>query len=164
MKNDAISFIVKFIPILDIVKSRKKVITTEEIGSTESTGIPGVNTSFKMELSDNKHYLWKPKSGEKTSSWRHVPPKTLYQRERAAYLIDNQLGFGLVPEVVIAQYGSDVGSLQSWVDPAYHISGDYMEFIDGLDYDQRIKAGLLDIIIGNTDRHGKNFLVSLEEI
>ncbi len=158
------SFIIKFSPILDIVKSRD-VINTDEIGTSETTGaIPGVNRSFKMELSDGKSFIFKPKVGEHVSKWRHIPAKTQYAREKAAYLIDQQLDFNLVPETTIARHGNDIGSLQKWIENSYHVSGDYMKFIENLDGEQKLKAGIFDLIVGNTDRHGRNFLVSLEEV
>jgi hypothetical protein len=160
------SFINKIIPI-DILKSRQ-VVSTEEIGveKTETTGVKeGVNRSFKIELSDGKSYLFKPKSGEHVSKWRYVPPKTLYQRERAAWLVAKQLGMeDMVPQVTINKFGSDIGSMQSWVDDVYHVSGDYMAFIEGLDEEQIMRAGIFDMVIGNVDRHGNNFMVSLEEL
>jgi hypothetical protein len=150
--------IVDKLNLLDVLKALK-ITSTNEIGTSESTGEKGVNESKQLIDNKGRKYLWKNRSGEHTSSWRFVPPHQLYLREKAAYIVDRLLGFNMVPKVRIAKYEGDVGSLQNWIEdtsPADATLRTYSE-------DDIWKAGLFDIIIGNTDRHSGNFLTKLNK-
>ncbi len=136
---------------------KSTVQAVEEIGTSETTGVKGVNKSFKMHLDDGNDYLWKPKNGEHVSSWRYVPPKTLYKREKAAYLADRLLGFNMVPKVKIEKYKGDIGSLQYWVDDCSPADATLKTYSN----EDIWKSGLFDLIIGQTDRHSGNWLTKL---
>ena len=146
--------------LVDILKAQvQSVSEVEKIGTSETTGVAGVNKSVKLHLDNGKSFLWKPRMGEHTSSWRFVPPHQLYNREKAAYVVDRVLGFGMVPHVRIATYDGDIGSLQYWVEetsPADATLRTYSE-------EDIWKAGLFDLIIANTDRHSGNFLTKLNK-
>lgn len=138
-------------------------LTHGDVEKTSTTGFKqGVNRSLKIFLEDGSTYLYKPQKHEHISSWRYVPPKTLYLREYASHLVDKALGFNLVPEVKIFKFGSkDIGSAQNWIDPAYHITEYQDNFPSIITEEDLWKAGIFDIIIGNCDRHGSNFIVQL---
>ena len=125
---------------------------------SDSSGVPGVNKSEKLTLSDGKQYLWKPASGEHVTKWRYIPAHTLYKRERAAYLTSQQLEWNLVPQVRIMKVRDEIGSLQNWV------SGTSAADKTLAVYSQSsiLKAGLFDIIIGNSDRHSGNWLTTAD--
>lgn len=131
----------------------------EEIGTSETTGVEGVNKSFKFHMDNGKSYLYKPKSGEHVSSWRYVPPKTLYKREKAAYIVNKILGFNMVPHVSIKKYEGDIGSLQYWVEDCSPADATLKTY----SAKDIWKAGLFDLIIGNCDRHSGNFLSKLNK-
>ena len=141
--------------LVDILQAKLDGITEEEeIGSTSSTGIKGVNRSFRLTNKDNEKFLFKPQSGDHTSKWRHVPPKAQYKRERAAYLTSVALGWNMVPHTKIMTHNEEIGSLQDWVEEADIADKTLKTY--SISY--LWKAGLFDIIIGNSDRHSKNWL------
>ena len=146
--------------LVDILKAQvQSVSEVEKIGTSETTGVEGVNKSVKLHLDNGKSFLWKPRMGEHLSSWRFVPAHQLYNREKAAYVIDRILGFGMVPHVRIATYEGDIGSLQYWVEdtsPADATLRTYSE-------KDIWKAGLFDLIIANNDRHSGNWLTKLNK-
>jgi hypothetical protein len=147
-------------PILDVLKQQvQSVSAIEKIGTSETTGVEGVNLSVKLHLDNGKSYLFKPQYGEHVSSWRYIPPKQLYLREKAAYIIDCILGFNMVPQVRIARYHGKVGSLQYWVEDASPSDATLKTYSS----EDIWKAGLFDIIIGQTDRHSGNFLTKLNK-
>jgi hypothetical protein len=148
------------IPVVDILKAQVKSVSyVEKIGTSETTGVEGVNVSRKLHLEDGSNFLWKPRSGEHISSWRYIPRKQLYRREKAAYLVDRILGFHMVPVVRIAKFDGDIGSLQEWIEDTSPADAT-LETYDSRDI---WKAGLFDLIIGQTDRHSGNFLTKFNK-
>ena len=135
----------------------QNVESVDKIGTSETTGVDGVNKSFKITLDDGKSYLWKSRNGEHISSWRYIPAKTLYNREKAAYIVDRKLGFNMVPLVKVVTYKGDIGSLQRWVEDTSPSDATLKSYSD----DDIWKAGLFDLIIGNCDRHSGNWLHKL---
>jgi hypothetical protein len=129
---------------------------TEEksVGESSSTGIKGVNESIILLDKDKKKFLFKPANGEHTSKWRKIPPHCQYSRERAAYLVSVVLGWDMVPHSVIKAYKNEVGSLQDWVEGTTKSDKTLEKYAPEYVW----KAGLFDIIIGNCDRHSKNWL------
>jgi SPP1 gp7 family putative phage head morphogenesis protein len=88
---------------------------------------------------------------------------SLANREVAAYEVDQALGFNLVPQTTLRRVISEtgevrLGSVQKWAEgdlkPFYNFDGN-------LDPKDSYKIGILDFLIGNTDRHGYNLLVNL---
>ena len=148
--------IVKSTLIIDIIKSKQLISSIENVGSgsSESTGVKGVNKSHKVTLADGTNWLMKPQSGDHTSRWRHIPPKSQYRRERAAYLTNRQLGFNLVPLTKIVKHDSDISSMQSWIEDVE----DSDVTLNKYSSNHIWMAGLFDIIIGNSDRHRWNWL------
>ena len=150
--------IAKSISMVDLLKDIN-ISNENEIGTSETTGVAGVNKSKQLIDDKGNKYLWKNKSGEHTSSWRFVPPHQLYYREKAAYVVNRILGFDMVPRVRIARYKNDIGSLQNWIEdtsPADATLRTYSE-------KDIWKAGLFDLIIANNDRHSGNWLTKLNK-
>lgn len=147
---------------LEIIPNIKKADGTataiEEVG-TETTGIKGVNKSYKVTLSDGTVWLFKPMEEEHISKWRYVPPHTQFKREKAAYLVDDQLGFGMMPETKIVELDGKIGSLQKWVETGRNIEDDPDMFVEQLNDDETWKAAIEDALIGNIDRHSGNILI-----
>jgi uncharacterized repeat protein (TIGR03843 family) len=103
--------------------------------------------------------VYKPQRGERPL-W-DFPQGTLHRREVAAYVVDEALGWDLVPLTVLRDEGPfGVGSLQRFVphDPSQH----YFRIVE--DGDPALIAQLramvlLDLVIDNADRKGGHVLV-----
>lgn len=100
--------------------------------------------------------IYKPELGEQPL--RDFPPG-LYRRERAAYLVSEALGWGIVPPTVVRQDAPfGVGSLQWFVDhdPARHY---FTLFDEGPGFhDQLRRMAAFDLLVNNTDRKAGHVL------
>ncbi len=103
--------------------------------------------------------IYKPQRGERPL-W-DFPRGTLYQREVAAYLVSEALGFGLVPPTVIRDGPYGVGMLQLFIenDEESHLftmlkAGGYERVI------RRLCA--FDVLVNNADRKGGHALKGLD--
>ncbi len=105
---------------------------------------------------DRLQVIYKPARGE-NPLW-DFPEATLAQREAAAYLVSEALGWELVPPTVYRRRGMPAGqgSLQLYIehDPNYHF------FTFSAEDRQRLRpAALFDLLINNADRKGGHILV-----
>ena len=147
--------IVKIESLLDIMKSKIGSISeASEIGTSETSGIKGVNKTYKLTNKKGDHFCFKPASQEHTSRWRYVPAHSQFRRERCAYLIDQKLGFGIVPETKIIKFKGEIGSIQEWVDAEHTPDITLQKYSTTTIW----KVGLLDLLIGQIDRHKNNWL------
>lgn len=102
--------------------------------------------------------VYKPRRGERPL-WDFIQG-TLCQRERAAFLISDALGWDLVPPTVLRQGPNGLGSVQLFVehDPDQH----YFTFEGDPAYRDRLqKIVLLDIVINNADRKAGHVLLEI---
>jgi uncharacterized repeat protein (TIGR03843 family) len=99
--------------------------------------------------------VYKPSRGERPL-W-DFPDSTLAQREVAAYLVSEALGFGFVPYTTLRADGPHgPGSLQQYIDydPEYH----YFSFSEA--DKRRLKPVVLfDLLVNNADRKGSHVLI-----
>lgn len=123
----------------------------------------GCNKTEFVKIKDDGNGVFKPVKGE-----RGVAKKgTGYKRERAAYLVDLFLGFGIVPPTVIRTIKGKVGSLQEFIpDAKERCYVDFDEF--STDDEERFAERssmmeLFDVMISNTDRRDANWLVDKDE-
>lgn len=127
------------------VKSPKEdILTSREKTTSEKIGRGITNSSF-VELKDDGKGVFKT---------------AFYQNERAAYLIDRFLGFNLTPPTAIRVLDGEMGSMQEFIPDSLM----YEELEDDYDFMKKhrpdlMKMWIFDIIIGNLDRHGGNFLI-----
>jgi len=117
----------------------------------------GINETEFIELEDDGAGVFKPREGERVVR-DEVEAGTYYKRERAAYLMDRFLGFGMVPPTVIRQIKGKVGSFQEFIPEA--LNG---HMITALEYKKMEQTEfrrlwILDYILWNSDRHRGNFL------
>jgi len=117
----------------------------------------GCNVTAKLRFADGTHGVWKPLSGEdRRLRVGTIPEGTFYKREAAAFKLNKLLEFDLCPATVIRNYDGEIGSVQRFAEDA-----DY-----GHAYKCRKRdiedCALYDILMGNTDRHRRNFLVTDE--
>jgi len=113
----------------------------------------GSNYTFLVEVTyEGESYpaVYKPKRGEQPL-W-DFPSHTLAQREVAAYLVSECLGFHIVPFTILRKEGPyGAGSLQQFIDydPDYH----YFNFTE--EDKQLLKPIVLfDLLVNNADRKG----------
>lgn len=100
--------------------------------------------------------VYKPRRGERPL-W-DFPQGTLNQRERAAFLISETLGWDLVPPTVLRDGEHGIGSVQLFIehDPERH----YFTFEGARRYRGQLQQmALFDIIINNADRKGGHVLI-----
>ena len=91
--------------------------------------------------------IYKPIAGERPL-W-DFPDGNLASRERAAYLIDQALGFNHIPLTILRDGPFGIGAVQQWIDVDESIN---LEDFFRLDDPQLREVALLDAIINNTDR------------
>jgi hypothetical protein len=132
-----------------------------ESGDSEDlSGLLGyhVNETLVIKIKDDGTGLFKPRSGERAVTGLTIEAGTYYKRERAAYIVDRFLGFGLVPTTVIrdeARIG--IGSNQEFIEDTrfiWELSG-----IEKIEMGPQVNLlSLFDLIIWNCDRHKGNYL------
>ena len=121
------------------------------------------NATYVVEVTQGDDYAWaiyKPESGERPL-WDFEPG--LYKRERAAYLLSEHLGWGLVPPTVIrADAPLGAGSLQWFIDfdPAAHFFTLMRHHPDS--HDALRRMAVFDVVSNNTDRKGGHVLRDAE--
>jgi uncharacterized repeat protein (TIGR03843 family) len=117
------------------------------------------NETFLVEVAlggDRQWAIYKPELGERPLL--DFDPG-LYRRERAAYLLSEALGWGMVPTTVVredAPFG--VGSLQGFVehDPNEHYFTLVAETPQA--HDELRRMALFDVVANNTDRKAGHVL------
>jgi hypothetical protein len=104
--------------------------------------------------------VYKPRRGERPL-W-DFPQGTLCQRELAAFVVSEALGWSIVPPTVMRQGQQGTGTVQLFIDhdPERHYFA--MEG-DPLYREQLQQIALLDVIINNADRKGGHVLVQTAE-
>lgn len=98
--------------------------------------------------------VYKPRRGERPL-W-DFPDNTLADRERAAFLFSEALGWGLVPPTVLRDGPHGIGSVQ-WFIP-HDPSENYFTFGDRVQA-QLKRVALFDCITNNADRKGGHLLL-----
>jgi uncharacterized repeat protein (TIGR03843 family) len=120
--------------------------------------MPGSNYTFLVTVHYNGEELpavYKPSRGEQPL-W-DFPDQTLANREVAAYLVSQALGWCFVPFTVLRPDGPyGAGSIQQYIeyDPNYH----YFNFTDK-DRARLKPVMLFDLLCNNADRKGSHVLI-----
>jgi uncharacterized repeat protein (TIGR03843 family) len=105
--------------------------------------------------------IYKPVRGERPL-WDFEPG--LHRRERAAYLLSERLGVGVVPPTVIRDGPLGEGSFQWFVDADH--SQHYFTIFEQYErlHDQCRDIAVLDILANNTDRKSGHCLLAGERV
>lgn len=108
------------------------------------------------EPDSDVHAVYKPQQGERPL-W-DFPPGTLYQREVAAYVLSDFLGWDIVPPTIARDGPYGMGSVQEFVlhDPERH----YFVLIDEPAFERQLaRIAYFDLLINNADRKGSHVLL-----
>ena len=100
--------------------------------------------------------IYKPRRGE--TPLYDFPDGTLYQRERAAYLVSQALEWCLIPPTIIREGPHGIGMLQ-WFVAAQ--TPDYDRFFDK-HLDDFKRVAVFDWLVNNADRKGGHCLEGLD--
>lgn len=150
-------------------------IPDDSVTGVKVTGNPGTgnaNWSFKVKMSNGEAGAFKPIMGERMEGVRRTITNTgmtLAEREVLTSIVDEYLGYGLVPETRLVRLstkgiGDHVtkareGSLQHWR-PGESFYALRRKLPAGVTPEEKFKFVTLDYLIGNTDRHGNNWLIT----
>lgn len=125
------------------------LLETGEI-SVEGRLVDASNATLFVEISDGDstvRAIYKPVAGERPL-W-DFPDGNLASRERAAYLVDQVLGFNHIPLTILRDGPFGFGMVQRWIDVDEDID---LELHFRKDDPQLREVALLDAVINNTDR------------
>lgn len=103
-----------------------------------------------------EHAVYKPRAGERPL-W-DFDEGTLCQREVAAHVVSEFLGWGLVPETILRDGPLGPGSVQRFVDhdPRCH----YFTLVtDERHHEQLVRMALFDLLVNNADRKASHVLL-----
>jgi uncharacterized repeat protein (TIGR03843 family) len=122
------------------------------------------NYTFLAEVTDGARtapVVYKPRRGE-TPLW-DFPDGTLCNREVAAYVLAEELGWPAVPPTVLRDGPHGEGAVQLYVaaDPA----ANYFTLMeDGLHREAFLRIAAFDVVAGNGDRKGGHCLLADGEV
>ena len=140
-------------------QSTFELLTDGEILSCQLTPT-GSNYTFLVQLQIGGRTgmaIYKPRDGE-SPLW-DFPSGTLYKREYASYLLDDILGWNLIPTTVIRDGPYGIGSVQHYVehDPKqnYYTLGDEIG-------NQLRTIACFDLVANSTDRKANHMLVGTD--
>ncbi|WP_259678317.1 SCO1664 family protein [Arthrobacter oryzae] len=139
----------------------ERELTLLTAGSVELVGriLRSSNETFLVQLShgeDTAQAIYKPVAGERPLS--DFEPG-LHRRERAAYLLSESLGWGMVPPTVIREDAPlGVGSLQWFIDCDVREHYFTLAAEDPDTHPDLARMALFDFIANNTDRKSGHVL------
>lgn len=121
--------------------------------------IGGSNGVYLYDVGEFGKGVFKPKSEEEPDLRLEVKAGSYFLRERASYIVDRYLGFGLVPATVIRSINNEIGSLQMFKDIKKADQGSESEYYLSQEYlDSLYKLFFFDFLTFNSDRHHGNIL------
>lgn len=149
---------------LDDVMRNGEVISKEQMFGS-------INNPFRVKLrfrGKTAEAVWKPTKND----YKKWAKSSLGDRELLAFQIDQELGVGLVPRTVKRTIDGEIGSLQFWMDGkavlkfGTPVGGNLEYTLVGkkvlVSRQDMIDITMMDIIMGNTDRHVGNALINID--
>ncbi len=162
----------------------ERVVSSLHVGEIEIRGriMPASNQTFLGELVDGERatpVVYKPRSGERPL-W-DFPDGSLADREYAAWLVSDALGWDVVPPTVLRDGPRGVGMVQLWCEPDPQIDAvdlvaegsvptGFRHVLDAFDGQDRPcslvhedsepmrRMAIFDAVVNNTDRKGGHVL------
>jgi len=170
-KQQLKDFVERIQPRHDRPQAAQPLGTQEQIGQSPLATSPprnveglggGVNGTYIATLENGEKGVWKPKD-EEAKEFPKVAG-TMYLREALGYDVAKAVGYtDLVPETVVREIDGKVGSIMKFVEGASlgRTRGQSRHWEKG-DRDQIERAAAFDYLIGNSDRHGGNYMFTRE--
>lgn len=127
----------------------KNLLESGEI-TVEGRLVDASNATLYVSISDgdsSTKAIYKPVAGERPL-WDFTDGN-LASRERAAYIIDQALGFNHVPLTILREGPFGLGMVQQWIDIDEAVD---LETFFRLDDPQLREVALFDAVVNNTDR------------
>ena len=145
------------------------------IGQPVPMSAQSANETFWVDIQgadgQTRTGVWKPVSGEKDGLRAGIQGGTYYQREAVAYRVDELMGGrGIVPPTVTREVNGQLGSVQLKSKGFVRGEKGYDNVMDkvaesGLDvqdFEDARRLHVLDTLLGNVDRHGRNAMMRWE--
>ena len=138
-----------------------------EIDTTggKDLGAGSVNETYKVEI-DGESYVVKPVTGGGRRMRENIPANTDVEREIASFRVferlrkESSIGVGMkTPEIGLGKVKGGPALVSRFV-PGIHPRGDEWKVV--VSQEQIDAAAFYDVLIGNTDRHGRNFMLELK--
>ena len=133
----------------------EKTMMTSPVKSSKPLDGRGVNESTILVLEDGIRGIFKGVNGEAGHMRESIPAGTYYLREAAAYEVCRFLGWDYCPETVVREYNGEIGSFMKFAEGAED-GGYYIE--TSLKQEDIENMAFYNVIIGNEDRHGRNWM------
>jgi hypothetical protein len=115
----------------------------------------GVNETEILEIEGGVKGVFKGVNGEAPYMRHSMEAGTYYLREAAAYEACRFLGWDYCPETVVREHNGEIGSFMKFAEGAD--CGSYHNISECSEEDIENMA-FYNIVIGNIDRHGKNWM------
>ncbi len=145
------------------LSEKERDLAEREVDKNEELN-GGCNKSSFVHLNGNGSGLYKPVKGEAPLREK-IEKGTYYRRERASYVVDKFLGFDLVPPTIIKKINGEIGSVQAFIpdaDVGSMVSKEKKE--ENVIKEQLKSLWVFDLLVYNSDRHNKNWMISGERI
>lgn len=142
-------------------RERERARIEEEMrGEIETIGELGEATATKPLLiyfeGKQRFAIYKPRRRE-TDARSGIPTGTFALCEWLAFQIDRALQLDIVPPTILRDGPEGLGSAQHWESGEPTIE---RETAAPTDQEDLMRVAALDVLIGNTDRHRKNYLIA----
>lgn len=154
---------------LEVILSKGKIIKKEDIGTGVTNPMrlwvqrDGIAVSASYKNVDFEHRgVTRFASGNAELNFTDS-----YKYERAAYLLDRELGLGMVPVTVIRQVYRDPGAVSLWIGNSITETQRIEQGLKPADMArliyQQADMRIFDALIYNTDRHAGNQLYTIAD-
>lgn len=136
-----------------------KIVETSPLQDTRFLG-GGCNGSYLLTLADGTRGVFKPESGER-GDLRSQIKGDYWKREIAASQVAHALGLDdLVPGTVEHDYEGERGSIMAFAEGNQGNANDVSSSIKYDGEKDLARAAAFDYVIGQSDRHGGNWMLS----
>lgn len=136
----------------------QQALAAKPVARLRSMSTSGVNTSRLAEFTDGTRGVFKPLDGEEPDLRRGI--ENYYLREAAASDVAHVVKYtDLVPTTGVTKLRGQLGSIQDFRPGVPAMDLDSSEMF-GTNVRDRQRVILFDAILGNTDRHAGNWLVT----